>query len=106
VITIQKYVLKRGVSKDIERVKSVFVECFDGVEPKSINGRYTAGFEALDAINFWFEDGEMCIDTTPCPNPSDDEILNTNKRFRKFLEQATGYTAKQRVNKAKKRVSK
>jgi hypothetical protein len=35
----------------------------------------------------------------------DDElILDTNKRFRDFLYQATGYTAKERVKMAKKEV--
>ncbi|PHP46088.1 hypothetical protein B6V01_000840 [Methanosarcinales archaeon ex4572_44] len=105
-IVVQQYQLKRGVSKDIERVKRVFVECFDGVEPKCIDGRYTASFEALESINFWFEDGKLCVDTITRPNPCDDEILETNRRFRKFLEQATGYTAKERVKKSKKSVSK
>jgi len=29
-------------------------------------------------------------------------VLDTNKRFRNFLEKATGYTAKQRMQMAKK----
>ena len=32
-------------------------------------------------------------------------ILDTNKRFRDFLEEATGYTAKERLKMAKKEVS-
>lgn len=34
----------------------------------------------------------------------DDVILDTNKRYRVFLEDATGYTAKERLAKAKKEV--
>ena len=37
---------------------------------------------------------------------SDAVALDTNKRFRNFLEKATGYTAKQRLQMAKKEATK
>ena len=101
-ITIQEYTFKRGLSKDIERVKSAFVECFDGVEPEEIDGRYRAGFKALESISFWIEGKKLCIETKSRPNPMDDEILETNRRFRRFLEEATGYTSKERIKRYKK----
>ncbi len=34
----------------------------------------------------------------------DNEVLDTNKRFRIFLEETTGYSAKDRLKQAKKAV--
>ena len=44
------------------------------------------------------------MDTESNKGTSDDIILDTNKRYRTFLEEATGYTAKERLAKAKKEV--
>ncbi len=106
VIVIQAYSLKRGFSLDIERVKNVFVECFDGVEPENIDERFLAGFGAMESISFWFEGKKLLVETVSNTNATDEEIIDINRRFRKFLENATGYNAKQRRNIAKKDVSK
>jgi hypothetical protein len=106
VIGIQEYSLKRGFSPDIERVKRVFVECFDGVMPEEVDGKYICSFGALETISFWFEGGKLCVETVSRRGVGDEEVLDTNRRFRKFLEGATGYTAKQRLERAKKEVSK
>ncbi len=106
VIVIQAYSLKRGFSLDIERVKNVFVECFDGVELENIDERFLAGFGAMESISFWFEGKKLLVETVSNTNATDEEIIDINRRFRKFLENATGYNAKQRRNMAKKDVSK
>jgi hypothetical protein len=49
----------------------------------------------------------MAVDTVSDTTLTDDElILDSNKRFRDFLLQSTGYTAKERLKQAKKDVSK
>ncbi|OPY18608.1 MAG: hypothetical protein A4E23_01350 [Methanomethylovorans sp. PtaU1.Bin073] len=49
----------------------------------------------------------MAVDTESDTTVTDDEaILDTNKRYRDFLYKATGYTAKERLKKAKEEVSK
>ncbi|MFZ3384718.1 MAG: DUF5611 family protein [Candidatus Methanoperedens sp.] len=47
---------------------------------------------------------KLIVDSESNKVIKDDEILDTNKRFRIFLEEATGYTAKERLKMAKKAV--
>ncbi|HOU69936.1 MAG TPA: DUF5611 family protein [Methanothrix sp.] len=49
---------------------------------------------------------KLNVTTESDPSAVDQMVLDTNKRFRDFLEKATGYTAKQRLQMAKKEVSK
>ena len=44
------------------------------------------------------------METESNKDVKDDVILDTNKRYRVFLEAATGYTAKERLKMAKKDV--
>jgi hypothetical protein len=44
------------------------------------------------------------VETESSKDVKDDVILDTNKRYRVFLEEATGYTAKERLKMAKKEV--
>ena len=44
------------------------------------------------------------METESSKDVKDDVILDTNKRYRIFLEDATGYTAKERLKMAKKEV--
>lgn len=106
VIVIQEYSLKRGFSPELERVIKAFSDCFDGITPEIVDDRCVASFGAMKQICFWFNGKKLCVDTVSAEGVSDDVILDTNRRFRKFLEKATGYTAKQRLEKAKKEVSK
>lgn len=44
------------------------------------------------------------METEANKGANDEVIMDTNKRYRVFLEEATGYTAKERLKKAKKDV--
>jgi len=44
------------------------------------------------------------VETESSKGAADDVIMDTNKRYRVFLEEATGFTAKERLKKAKKEV--
>jgi len=45
------------------------------------------------------------VETESSKGVADEVIMDTNKRYRVFLEEATGYTAKERLKKAKKDVT-
>lgn len=68
------------------------------------NGKLIISYSALSRIEAGIIDNKLSVDTMSNPNVTDEEILETNKRFRKFLNDATGYTSKQRRNMAKKEV--
>ena len=89
----------------MDRIKEVLQDSFQ-VPVTEEGEKLIVSYGALQRVEASIVDKKLCVDTTPNPNVPDEEILETNKRFRKFLDDATGYTAKQRVSKAKKEVGK
>ncbi|ADI73894.1 conserved hypothetical protein [Methanohalobium evestigatum Z-7303] len=102
---MQLYKLKRGYKPDSDRIYSILDECFP-TEIKCEDDKFITSYGALDKVEVWLEGKKMAVETESADETElDDElILDTNKRFRDFLYQATGYTAKERVKMAKKEV--
>ena len=97
---IQEYTFKRGYKPDKDRILTSLKDCFSA-KIDEIDGKYTLSYGAIKQMTVWtnkklFVDikADLCVD--------DITILDTNKRFRDFLLKATGYTAKQRRDIAKK----
>ncbi len=61
-------------------------------------------YGAFSRLAVWIDNKKLCIDSESNKEIKDEQILDTNKRFRIFLEESTGYTAKDRLKKAKKEV--
>ncbi len=99
------YPFKRGFKPDITRIRKVLEDEFP-CDIKEENGKLLLSYGALKSIEVWIENKKLSVLTESAPGASDDLVLDTNKRFRNFLEKATGYTAKQRLQMAKKEVSK
>jgi hypothetical protein len=99
------YSLKRGFKPDMERIRKVLEEEFLA-EIKEENGKLSLSFGALKKIEVSINGKKLNVTTESDLGVSDELALDTNKRFRNFLEKATGYTAKQRLQMAKKEVSK
>ncbi len=99
------YPFKRGFKPDIARIRKVLEEEFP-CEIKEESGKLLLSYGALESIEVWIENKKLSVVTQSAPGVADDLVLDTNKRFRNFLEKATGYTAKQRLQMAKKEVSK
>ena len=93
------YSFKRGFKPDMERIRKVLEEEFPA-EIKESDGMLSLSIQV--SIN----EKKLNVTTESDTAAKDDQILDTNKRFRNFLEKATGYTAKQRLQMAKKEVSK
>jgi len=100
-----EYSFKRGFRPELERIKTALEEEF----PTAIReegGRLLLSYGALKSIEVRVEGKKMLVTTEPSGKVGDEVILETNKRFRNFLERATGYTAKQRLQQAKKEAGK
>jgi len=100
-----EYSFKRGFKPDIERIRSVIAEEFP-CEVSEADGKLQLSYGALKSISIWIEGKKLNVTTESDSGAADQVVLDTNKRFRDFLEKATGYTAKQRLQMAKKEVSK
>ena len=99
------YSFKRGFKPDMERIRKVLEEEFSA-EIKEENGKLSLSFGALKKIEVSINGKKLNVTTESDLGVSDELALDTNKRFRNFLEKATGYTAKQRLQMAKKEVLK
>jgi len=71
---------------------------------KEENGKLTITYGAFIRLSVSIENKKLRVDSESNKEIKDNEVLDTNKRFRIFLEEATGYTAKERLKQAKKAV--
>jgi len=99
VIAIQEYAFKRGFKKDAkQRVVEALKACFD-VEINVHDEEYCLSYGALKKLTIQVGDS-LLVDTESSANVPEAMMIDTNARFRRFLEKATGYTSKQRAKKA------
>ena len=87
----------------MERIKDVMANSFP-TDVTEKDGKLLVSYGALKSVEARISDKKLCIETVANPNSSDEEILDSNKAFRQFLNDATGYNAKQRAKMAKKDV--
>ncbi|MBP7410749.1 MAG: DUF5611 family protein [Methanoculleus sp.] len=102
---MQEYQIKRGYTKDLAESMVQGLRDQFGLEPEvSGDGHYIVTYGALRRLEVWSgEKGKtLIIDTEADRNADDDAIIDTNRRFRNYLQQVTGYTAKERAKKTQK----
>ena len=100
---MQEYPIKRGLTKDIDaRIVTELKNCF-GVDPEKTTKGYRIKSGALKRLDVSVGTGEksVIIDTESDISASDEVILDTNKRFRKYLDAITGFSTKERVKRVK-----
>lgn len=100
---MQEYPIKRGLTKDLEaRAVAELKLCF-GAEPEKTEKGYRITSGALKRLDVTIGAGSksVIIDTESDITAADEIIIDTNKRFRKFLDAVTGYSTKERVKRAK-----
>jgi len=102
---MQEYQIKRGYTKDLAKSMVQGLRDQFGLEPEvTADGHYIVAYGALHRLEVWSgEKGKtLIIDTEADRNADDDAIIDTNRRFRNYLQQVTGYTAKERAKKTQK----
>ncbi|MFA4935319.1 MAG: DUF5611 family protein [Candidatus Methanoperedens sp.] len=100
---IQEYSFKRGFSPDAGRIRAELEKNFPA-PIKEESGKCTINYGAFKQLTVWVNNKMLCVETESSKDVKDDIFLDTNKRYRVFLEEATGFTAKERLKKAKKEV--
>lgn len=102
---ISEYSFKRGNKPESERIRNILEEVFE-VKPADSEGKMIVSYGAIKELKAWVQDKKLHVETSADLSIKDEKlILDTNKRFRDFLEEATGYTAKERLKMAKKAVA-
>jgi len=85
------------------RIRTVLEKNFP-VGIKDENGKCKISYGAFKSLTASINNKKLCVETESNKDVKDEQILDTNKRYRDFLEEATGFTAKERLKKAKKDV--
>jgi len=104
---VREYPIKRGHYKHIEgdKLRKIIEDFFGHVEER--NGKYYTSFGSLARIEIYLKDKRtLVVSTTPKETYSKEEALETLRRYNRFLDVVTGYTAKERAERLKKSVLK
>ena len=97
---MQEYSIKRGFKDGLyERLKDGLVKNFD-IEPEENQGHCKISYGSFNILEAWLNDKEnlLIVDTVSnveiydkySEEEADKIVLDTNKRFRKYLEYVTG----------------
>jgi hypothetical protein len=100
---MQEYPVKRGFTKDLNtRIVEALKECF-GIEPEKSGDHFRIRYGALQLLDVAAGSGgkTLIISTESNKDADDAAIMDTNRRFRKYLEMVTGFSSKERVKRAK-----
>ncbi|MEN6442665.1 MAG: DUF5611 family protein [Methanoregula sp.] len=100
---MQEYPIKRGLTKDLETRIPAELKTHFGMEPEKTGATYHVKYGALKRLEATCgKDGKSVIINTESDLTANDEtIIDTNRRFRKFLDGITGFSTKERVKRAK-----
>jgi hypothetical protein len=101
---MQEYPIKRTHIKTLkENVVGKLREHFE-TEPEESDGFYQISYGAIKSMRVKVTDSgkSILVETVSRTDLEDEQvILDTNRRFRKYLDDVTGYSTKERVKKAK-----
>ena len=103
---MRAFELRRGHGKNIEgdRLRAIAEESFGSAALK--DGKVVASFGAIDKLVAWTDGKQLFVDLTMKPGVPDHVATETITRNNRFLERATGYTAKERSKKAQQAAKK
>jgi hypothetical protein len=100
---MQEYLVKRGLTKDLDiRMVEALRKCF-GIEPEKTGDHFRISYGAMQVLDVSAGAGKktLIVNTVSSKDASDEVIMDTNRRFRKYLETVTGFSSKERVKRAK-----
>ena len=104
---MQSFEIKRGHGKTLEEggLKSLMENEFGDIAEE--NNHFSASFKALKAINVEFVSiTEIRVKTEMDPDASLEDATDAHQAYNRFMEAATSFNAKQRVDRAKARAKK
>ncbi len=100
---MQEYEVRKGLEENIspEKLKATMQTIFGSANKQG--DRLVTSFGALKELAAWPGKKSLCVETKMDPGVPDDVAQSTIKAYNTFLEQVTGYTAKERGKRAQKK---
>ncbi len=99
---MREYRFKRGYKPDEDRLKKLIKKYFGEFEKDG--NVYVVRYGAMEELRLWIENKKLYAETKTNPNVPEDVAVQTIKTYNRFLEELTGYTAKERAKMMKKEV--
>jgi hypothetical protein len=100
---MQEYPVKRGFTKDLNtRIFEALEESF-GEKAEKVGDHYQIRYGALKLLDVSTGSGgkTLVVHTESNLDANDEVIMDTNRRFRKYLDSVTGFSTKERVKRSK-----
>ena len=90
------YDLRRGWAKKIEGggLQGLVASLFGSADV--VEGKVVTSFGAIDRLTAWTDGKSLFVDTVMNPKVDEATAVKSRQAWNAFLEQATGYNAKQR----------
>lgn len=103
---MRDYDLKRGVAQalDGDGLRGIAEGAFGSAAVQ--DGKVVASFGALERLVAWTDGERLYVDTTMKAGVPDGVATDTIKAYNRFLEEATGLSAKERGKRAQKKAKK
>lgn len=97
---MRAYELRRGQGKNLEgdKLRAIAAETFGSASAEG--EKVLVSFGAIDKLTAWTDGKQLFVDIAMKPGVPDDVATDTISRNNRFLEAATGYSAKERAKKA------
>ncbi|ADB57535.1 DUF5611 family protein [Archaeoglobus profundus] len=99
---MREYRFKRGYKPDEGRLEELIRKYFGEFEKDG--NVYVVRYGAMEELRLWIENKRLYAETRTNPKVTEDVAVQTIKTYNKFLEELTGYTAKERAKMMKKEV--
>lgn len=99
---MRSYELRRGHGKNIEgdRLRAIAAETFGSAAAEG--NKVATAFGAIEKLTAWTDGKQLYVEMTMKTGVPDDVATDTIARNNRFLEAATGYSAKERSKRAQK----
>jgi hypothetical protein len=101
---MNEYEIKKGQFEKVEgdKLEKLMADCFGNVEKRG--DKLVSSFGALENVSAWLKGKtHLCVVTRMNTNVTDEVATETIRMYNKFLEGATGFTAKERSKRANKK---
>lgn len=97
---MRAYELRRGQGKNLEGdgLRTIAAETFGSASTEG--GKVAVSFGAIEKLTAWTDGKQLFVDMVMKTGVPDDVATDTISRNNRFLEAATGYSAKERAKKA------
>ena len=97
---MRSYQLRRGWGKRLagDSLRAIAASVLGSAD--EAGGKVVASFGACTRLTAWTDGKALFVETEMNPGVPDDVAAKTISTFNRFLEQATGYSAKERAKRA------